>query len=244
MSERRLPPLPAPFRRLPERADMAEILDESGAVGDRELRRSLRAMARVNERLGGIRSLVPHLDRLARIRNLPALRVLDLGTGSGETPRALEERLRPRGVEVMWCGLDRNERVIQLTGRPGERLVVGDALSLPFSDDAFDVVTSTLFLHHFPDSVAERVLAEAARVARHAVIMSDLERHPLHYLGARCLGITVWRRDPVTRYDGPVSVLRAFTRRELRGLGDRLPFQELRIHRHLPFRVVLVGALA
>lgn len=243
MTQRQLPPLPMPFRRLSQRADLAEILDESGAVDDERLRQSLRAMARVNERLGGIRSLIPHLTRLAKARGLTGLRILDLGTGSGETPRALERRLRGQGVEVTWTGLDRNERVIQLAAGPGEQLVVGDALSLPFPDDAFDLVTSTLFLHHFPDRVAERVLAESARVARHAVIMSDLERHPLHYLGARCLGATVWRGDPVTRYDGPVSVLRAFSHRELHRLGDRLPFQEVRVHRHLPFRLVLVGAL-
>ncbi len=243
MTRRHLPPLPAPFQRLPERADLAEILDESGAVDDAELQQSLRAMARVNDRLGGIRSLMPHLTRLVGVRKLPGLRVLDLGTGSAQTPRALERRLRRRGLEVTWTGLDRNERVIHLAGRPGEHLVVGDALSLPFPADAFDVVTSTLFLHHLPDKVARQVLAESARVARHAVIMSDLERHPLHYLGARCLGATVWRDDPVTRYDGPVSVLRAFTHRELRRLGDGLPFKDLRVHRHLPFRVVLVGAL-
>ncbi len=238
------PPLPHPFRSLPERVEMAEILDDSSAVDDAELERSLRAMAQVNRRLGGNRSLVPHLEGLARARGLGSLQVLDLGTGSGETPRALRRRLLRRGVEVHWTGLDRNERVVRLGARPGEAMVVGDAFRLPFPDHSFDAVTSTLFLHHFSDAAAATVLGEAARVARHGIFMSDLERHPLHYLGARCLGATLWRGDPVTRYDGPISVLRGYTRGELQRLGDALPFRTLQVHRHLPFRVVLAGVLS
>lgn len=243
MNRQPLAPLPHPFRRLPERVDMEEILDDSTTVDDGELKRSLRAMAQVNRRLGGNRSLVRHVLQVARSRHLRSLSLLDLGTGSGDTPRALRHRLERRGLRVRWVGLDRNERVAHLGARPGESLVVGDALQLPFPDDAFDVVTSTLFLHHFTDRTMKLVLKEAARVARHGVVMSDLERHPLHYLGARCLGATLWRSDPVTRYDGPVSVLRSCTPSELGQVAGTLPFQSLHVHRHLPFRIVLVGVL-
>ncbi len=78
-----------------------------------------------------------------------------------------------------------------------------------------------------------------ARVCRGVVLVNDLERHRLHYLGARALAATVWRHCPVTRYDGPLSVLRSFTRAELEVLGRRAGLLDLRVRRHFPFRLVL-----
>jgi hypothetical protein len=56
-------------------------------------------------------------------------------------------------------------------------------------------------------------LAEAQRVARVAIVINDLERTALHYRLAQLNRII----DPsrISRHDGPVSVRRAYTYREL-----------------------------
>jgi hypothetical protein len=98
-------------------------------------------------------------------------------------------------------------------------------------------VGSCLFLHHLRDSDARIFLAEALRVARIAVVINDLERHPLHYLLSRIASLV----DPsrLSRHDGPVSVRRAYTTLELdrmlRACGYR--FQ---VHRGFLFRLGLV----
>lgn len=241
--------LPHPFRRLPRRIEISEILDDPQEVSTRALTRSLGAMTRVNRRLGGVRSLLHHLRPLARDRAPGALSLLDMGVGSGALPRTLTRTLAGDGVELEWTGVDHELPVLgvarQLQGAGSNReLVCGDALALPFAANSFDVVISSLTLHHLRDSEVPRALEEAARVARIAVLISDLERHPLHYLGARVLASSWWRHDPITRHDGPASVLRSFTRAELERLSRDLPFERVRVHRHLPFRIVLEGVLA
>ena len=238
------PPLPHPFQRLPRRLDRTEILDEDAAVSRDALARSLGAMATVNQFLGGTRSLHRHLRSLAKDSHLQTLSMLDVGVGNGAVPRALHRSLAREGVALRWVGIDRSRAVLQVAReRGGEAAVLlqANGLVLPFPNQSFDVVTSSLTLHHLSNAQVETFLTEAARVARRAVIMSDLERHPLNYLGARILGITLWRRDPVTRYDGAVSVLRSFTHDELGARARRAPLEPVRVHRHLPFRLVVVG---
>lgn len=238
--------LPPPWRSLPERSHAPEILDRHGSVSAAQHRRSLVAMARVNHCLGGTRSLLAHLRPLIRTLDNPELSLLDVGVGLGEVPRMLVRTLARDGFRVSWTGADLSQEVLRLaaaSGPRGERagLVRADGLRLPFRDGAFDIVVSTLTLHHLDDAEALAFLCEARRVASLAVVVSDLERHPLHYLGARLLGATWWRHDPVTRFDGPLSVLRSFTRPELEELGRRVSFRRMCVRRHLPFRIVLEG---
>jgi hypothetical protein len=120
---------------------------------------------------------------------------------------------------------------------PAPELIAADALHIPLPADSVDIVGSCLFLHHLRDSEARIFLAEALRVARIAVVINDLERHPVHYLLSRIASLV----DPsrLSRHDGPVSVRRAYTTLELdrmlRACGYR--FQ---VHRGFLFRLGLV----
>jgi 2-polyprenyl-3-methyl-5-hydroxy-6-metoxy-1,4-benzoquinol methylase len=120
-------------------------------------------------------------------------------------------------------------------------VLAADGMKLPFARNTFDVAMSSMTLHHLDDSHARRFVAELARVAICAVIINDLERHPVNYIGARVLAATVWRKDPYTRHDGPVSVLRSFTSRELHAVGEQAGLQDVRVHRHFPYRLALIG---
>jgi len=120
-------------------------------------------------------------------------------------------------------------------------IVRGDALDLPFRDASVHASISTLTLHHFPEDQAVRLLEEMRRVARHRVVVNDLERHRLNHLSARLLAATLWRGNRLTRHDGPLSVLRSFTADELLALGRRAGLRNPVVHRHVPWRLVLVG---
>lgn len=96
-------------------------------------------------------------------------RVLDVGCGPGHLSIQLA---REHGLEVIGLDLDpamidraraNTERLeAQESGRPS--FLVGDVASLPFPDGSFDVVVSTLSMHHWDDPSAG--LAEIARVLR------------------------------------------------------------------------------
>lgn len=95
-------------------------------------------------------------------------RVLDLGCGDGQVALGLM-RLRPdisvEGVDVL---------VRPVTHIP---VTPYDGVTLPFADQSFDHVTIVDVLHHTDDPAS--VLAEAARVARHSVVIKDHLREGL-----------------------------------------------------------------
>jgi SAM-dependent methyltransferase len=88
--------------------------------------------------------------------------VLDLGCGDGSVAIALMQ-LRP----------DLKVEGVDVFVRPNARIAVTeyDGTTLPFADKSFDYVTIVDVLHHTTDPAA--VLAEAARVARHGIVLKD-----------------------------------------------------------------------
>jgi len=92
--------------------------------------------------------------------------VLDIGTGPGVLLVELA-KVRPdlslTGVDLsadMIATAERN--LMPLGGRATAR--VGDVTSLPFADDSFDLIISSLSLHHWDDP--ESAAPELARVLR------------------------------------------------------------------------------
>jgi hypothetical protein len=78
------------------------------------------------------------------------------------------------------------------------------------------VVTCAQALHHFDPPDAAALLRELARAAGRALVVSDLRRSWLAYLGARALAPV--QRSAMSRHDGPLSALRAYTPAEARRL--------------------------
>lgn len=233
----------------PPRSLRPELLDQPDPDPE-ELARSLRDLEAVNRWLGGYRALRKGLAPL-REPDEPRgpVRVLDVGTGDGAALLHLR-RWAPRD----WCfvGIELSSEIAAVARRrlradgvpdppPRIQLLRGDGLRLPFADGSFHAVVCTLTLHHFDDDTAVDLLREMARVATRKVVVNDLERSTLHYLGARVLSATIWRNSPVTRHDGPLSVQRSFTRKELWSIGAAAGLGDLRVRRLFLFRLLLEG---
>jgi len=219
-----------------ERSLAPELLDEADQ-DPKELAESLEMVAAVNRWLGGLASVQRHLDPW-RGR---ACSILDVGTGNGDTAAGL---LRSVGsTEWKMTGVDLRPltTLIARDRHPALALAVADGLHLPFADEAFDVSVSFLTLHHFEEDVAADVVAEMARVTRDTVLVSDLERHRVNYWGARLLATTLWRKNRLTRSDGPLSVLKAFRPQELLRIGKAARLRNARVDRRFFYRLVLSG---
>jgi ubiquinone/menaquinone biosynthesis C-methylase UbiE len=90
----------------------------------------------------------------------PAVRVLDVGCGTGQLAARIK-RERP-ATDVVGCDFSAG-MLSRAAGRCHQvRWIRGDAGRLPFHDGTFDVVTSTEAFHWFPDQ--EAVLREVYRV--------------------------------------------------------------------------------
>ena len=222
---------------------MSERVDDPGA-DPVVLEASLAQVSAVNRFLGGDRGLRWALRPLIVGRD--ELRVLDVGSGDGTSLMRLASWASGKGCTIRGLALDLHGVACRLArgnlpGRSGMHVVQGDALRLPFASRTFDVVIATLTLHHFADEPALEVLRELGRVARERVVVSDLQRSWGAYLGSRLLAATVWRGNPYTRHDGPVSVGRGFTAGELLELGNRAGVLDMELETHLPFRHTLTA---
>jgi ubiquinone/menaquinone biosynthesis C-methylase UbiE len=126
---------------------------------------------------------------------------------------------------------------------PEIALVQGDGRALPFASGSFDFVLSSQMLHHFSEEGIVNLLRGWSRVARRAIIVSDLIRHPVAYHGIRLL-TKVFTRNIMTRTDGPLSVERAFTLKEWRELFEQAGIGPFRLFPTFPFRQMTLISLA
>ena len=233
--------------RFPSRIRATEHLD-SHQHEPAQLDMTLDHLVAVNRWLGGTRVVLKHL-----LQWLPEggggggrSRVLDVGTGAGDIPRAIVAWAAKGRQAVDVHGVDIQVPIAfqardRCASESSIRVAVADGMRLPFADNAFDVATSSMTLHHLDDSDTHAFVAELSRVSTRAVIINDLERHPINYYGARVLAATVWRADRYTRHDGPISVLRSFSPRELHRVGEKAGLRNVVVHRHFPYRLALVG---
>jgi SAM-dependent methyltransferase len=221
------------------------------------LEEDLRNLRIINRRLGNYRNVVRGLARLVGAQKIDRFSLLDVGTGSGDIPVRITDWAQQRGIKTSIVALEPEPVTVQvaatLTNPPfvplfqmgkegdfrrcGISVVRGDGMAPPFHSASFDFVLASQLLHHFSEEQIIRLLRVWSPLARRAIIVSDLVRHPLAYYGIRLL-TKCFTRNAMTRTDAPLSVKRAFTLGEWRALlreADVGPFQ---IFSAFPFRVM------
>jgi SAM-dependent methyltransferase len=121
--------------------------------------------------------------------------------------------------------------------RCGISIVRGDGNSPPFRSASFDFVLASQLLHHFPEEKIVALLGTWSRLARRAIIVSDLVRHPIAYYGIRLL-TRLFTRNVMTLTDAPLSVQRAFTMAEWHQLFSRAEIGPFQLFSVFPYRVL------
>lgn len=222
------------------RAHTLEHLD--GPLGDRAtLAGNLRDLRRVNRFLGGtalsrraIDALVAATAAASSATTDPQpIRLLDVGTGAADIPIALLAAWRAAGRRLEVTAIDSRPEVISAAGNgagvidvPGLHLAVADGRDLPYEDGAFDIAHASLLLHHLEPEEAVALLREMRRVARLGVVVNDLARGRLAWLGAWLLAHLA-TGNSFTRHDAPLSVRRAYTAREATAMFERADMRPL-----------------
>ena len=208
------------------RSSELELMDAPDIPAD-EMRVTLDELAVINSVLGGY---APSLDGICSL--LPdgcrRVRILDVGTGGGDTPRHIVQWATRHGIDATVVGVDLSLPAIEYAREKGKgyqgleyRCIDVRRLRV---EEPFDIVHTALTLHHFDDENAVSVLRTIYSLARWGIVINDLQRHPVAYHSiawlARCLS-----KSRLIKNDAPLSVLRAFTREELAGLvaGAGLP---------------------
>src|SRR3989442_12581222 len=126
----------------PKRIYEEELLD-AGKGTDEDVARSLTDLRRINHFLGGKRVVMRALSSCLEKMNTSRVSLLDVGTGSADSPMAAAALCRERGVEPFVAAVDLSERNLRVAR---ERLGVSsdihfwraDSLKLPFAPGSLD----------------------------------------------------------------------------------------------------------
>ena len=217
-----------------KRIFIPELLDTDSA-SPAEVAAALADLRMVNRWFGGAATMCNLVREVARRTGKKELSLLDVGGASGDIPVRVSRQLAGEGVHVSFVVLDRSASHLNGTGR----VVAGDGLTLPFADNAFDLVGSSLFAHHLEPGELVRCINESLRVARVAALVSDLRRSAAH-LALIYAGFPLYR-SRIARHDAPASVRRAYTPAELRELLEATRATAVEMSNHYLCRM---GAIA
>ena len=182
-----------------------------------DLRQNLDELETINTWLGGYQ---PVLDALRRLRPRLAtgqpLRLADLGSGGGDTLRHIARWARQKAVFVQLTGIDANLFMLEYAAAKSQAYPEIsyrqlDIFSPEFQKQPYDIVTCSLFCHHFTDEELVTLLRQWQAQAQVAVIINDLHRHWLAYYSIKWL-TRLLGGSYLVRLDAPMSVARAFRR--------------------------------
>jgi ubiquinone/menaquinone biosynthesis C-methylase UbiE len=129
--------------------------------------RNPRSIIQSLDALRADQSVIRYKQQSYELVPLNVARILDVGSGTGDDVLALAERCGPGTLVI---GLEQQLELVDEAVRRARnvalhvRFAVGDAHSLPFADDCFDVVRADCLLGEIDDR--PRVLKELVRVIR------------------------------------------------------------------------------
>ncbi|NJL14550.1 MAG: methyltransferase domain-containing protein [Microscillaceae bacterium] len=189
------------------------------------LAQNLRELEQVNQWLGGYKALssaLASLHQAGRLSTFGPVRLADLGSGAGDNLRHLAQWFRKKNIPAQLTGLDMNPAMLDFARQRTQAFAEIDyqlqnVLSEDFRPENYDLVTMSLFCHHFTDTELVLLFRKLAQGVRKAVIINDLHRNPVAYYAI----YTLSRLLPASylfRHDAPLSVQRAFRREELANL--------------------------
>ncbi|GAA3919143.1 methyltransferase domain-containing protein [Hymenobacter algoricola] len=222
------------------RAREEELMDDLTLASD-ALRQNLDELETINTWLGGYRVVLNALSRLQpRFPAGRALRLADLGSGGGDTLRHIARWARRRQVPVELVGIDANAFMIGYATEkardfPTISFRQQDIFSPGFRRQPFDVITCSLFCHHFSDADLVTLLRQLREQAGLGVIINDLHRHPLAYYSIKWL-TRLLGGSYLVQNDAPLSVARAFTRADWTALLARAGIEKYELRWQWAFR--------
>lgn len=248
-----------------QRRPTPELLDtDSGTPA--EIAGSIADLRLINRWFGGVSTTRTLIQTVARMIGKSEFSVLEVAAGDGSLAEDVRASLRVQGIRLNVTLLDRaashlpafpnsnDEKPLSSRAKPDDSQsessgvvegpafgggIVADALNLPFPDSAFDLISCSLFVHHLSPEQVTTFARESLRVCRHAVLVNDLIRDPLHL--ALVYAGTPLYRSRITRHDAPASVRQAYTIEEMRQFFQQAGAASVEIQRHYFYRMGVIA---
>lgn len=226
-----------------------ELMDDL-ELSSQDLKKNLDELAFINYWLGGNQVITNALDRLLKrghIDSQQGLKIADLGSGGGDLLRLMAQWGRRKKIPLHLVGIDANAFMIDYAQERSEKYPEisyeqRDVFSADFQAQDYDLVTCSLFCHHFTDEELIILFQKLHQEVKQAIIINDLHRHALAYYGIYFL-TRLFRGSYLVKHDGPLSVLRAFKYPEIQQLlqASQIERSEIRWLWAFRYQVICFG---
>lgn len=202
------------------RSEDIEWMDDLLCAGE-VVHQTLRELEIINHWLGGNAVTLKGLDKLIDKPEHPVT-IVDLGCGGGDMLKLIYTWSIRKKIAVRLIGVDANPHIIAFARNncrdyPQIEFIACDVFSETFSKLEYDVAIGTLFFHHIADEPLSELLSRLHRNAKTGLLINDIHRHWLAYHSIRLL-TSLFSRSGMVKFDAPLSVLRAFKRKELQDI--------------------------
>ncbi len=194
-----------------------EIMDDLNCHGE-VVDQTLRELEVINRLLGGDYVTIDGIDKLIG-GSLSEFTIADCGCGGGDLAMKIVKWGRRRGMRLKVEGVDANPNIIEFARRncgsfPEITFSAMDVFAPDFWQKKFDILTATLFVHHFDNDQLAKLFVTMRDQARVGVVINDIHRHWFSYYSIKWL-TAIFSKSAMVRFDAPLSVRRAFRKREL-----------------------------
>ena len=226
------------------RWDEAEIMDDLDFAGS-EMDQALRELETINKYLGGNAVTLEGLSWL--LKDQPKdqeIKIVDLGCGGGDMLKLIADWGRKQNRQLSLIGVDANPYIVEYAQKRTREYkeieyLTANVFDSEFQKQSFDVITSTLFTHHFNQEELEQLFSSWQANARLGIVINDLHRHWLAYHSIKVI-TAIFSKSFMVKNDGPISVLRAFRKTELKSLLGKIGIARYKLGWRWAFRWMLV----
>jgi 2-polyprenyl-3-methyl-5-hydroxy-6-metoxy-1,4-benzoquinol methylase len=222
------------------RTNKTEIMDDFAMEGD-ILKEALDKIAKINQLLGGNQlTLQGFQELLADIPKDNEIKIVDVGCGNGDMLRIIADY----GVENDWdfklLGIDANNFTINYARElsihyPNISYSCEDIFGPSFNELKYDIVLSTLTLHHFKCEEIIKLMTIFNKNSKIGIVINDLQRSSVAYRLFKALCV-VFQLNKMSREDGLTSILRGFKKQELVNYSEKLNLKKYTIQWKWAFR--------
>jgi len=229
------------------RSEQKELMDDL-TLSNEELGRNLDDIEFCNKLFGSNRALLDSLNKIldkypTHLKNKKII-VADLGCGSGDQILIMQRWAASHQINIHIIGIDANPYMIQHANKKlhtanNIEYKVMNIFSPEFAQMQFDIITINSVCHHFNDDTLAKFFTQLAKQARLAVIFNDLQRHWLSYHGIKIIA-KLLHFSYLTQADAPLSVLRAFRKKELIAILNQAQVNLYQIRWAYAFRWVII----
>ncbi|MBS9523426.1 methyltransferase domain-containing protein [Litoribacter ruber] len=213
--------------------------------GGQELVQTLKELKTINHLLGGNQVSTDGLEQLIGSYPQPHYQIADIGCGQGDMIKVMARWAEKNRIHVTFHAIDANPNIIALAKKnleeyPNVEFHVADVFDTNLLDRPLDIITCTLFTHHFTDTELITMLKNFKANTQLGFVINDLHRHPLAYYSIKLL-TKLFSKSPMVKNDGPISVLRSFKEKELEEILNLSGWERYSIKWNWAFRWQVLG---